>query len=285
MKKSILITGKNSYIGTSFYNWIIRNNENYNIGIIDMKTDLWKLIDFSKYDTVFHVAGIAHKKETKKNAELYFKINRDLAIETARKAKNEGVKQFIFLSSMSVYGINCGIIGRNTPLNPKTNYGKSKLQAEQEIKNISNASFNVAIVRAPMIYGKGCKGNYDKLSKVVVKFPLFPDIGNERSMLYIDNLSEFIRLLIDECCSGLFHPQNLEYVNTSNMVKLIAKAHGKNIRMTKVFNPMIELLRINIIKKLFGSLTYERELSVHNKKYCVCDFETSIAQTEGAFNL
>ena len=282
MKKHILITGENSYIGTCFYNWMIEYNNKYSIDVVDMRTDSWKSMDFSRYDTLFHVAGIAHKKETKKNTELYFKINRDMAIETAKKAKNEGVKQFIFLSSMSVYGITCGLIDKYTSPNPNTNYGKSKFQAEEAIKALSNNLFNVAIVRSPIVYGKNCKGNYSKLAKLIIRLPLFPDIRNKRSMLYIDNLSEFIRLLIDKCSSGLFHPQNLEYVCTSNMVKLIAKAHGNNMKMTKIFNPFISMLCISTIKKIFGDLIYEKELSDHNWQYCVCDFETSILQTEGS---
>src|SRR5690606_7124221 len=118
---------------------------------------------------VIHVAGIAHVKETKENADLYYKVNRDLAFEVAKKAKNEGVKQFIFLSSMSVYGIETGIIKINTPTNPKTNYGRSKLEAEELISSIESDSFKVAILRPPMIYGKGCKGNYIRLANLAIK--------------------------------------------------------------------------------------------------------------------
>jgi UDP-glucose 4-epimerase len=117
--KRILITGKNSYIGTSVEKWLLKEPEKYSVDTIDMLNESWREHDFSKYDVVFHVAGIAHIKETKNNRNLYFKINRDLAYETALKAKQDGVKQFIFLSSMSVYGIEKGIIDKNTSLNPK----------------------------------------------------------------------------------------------------------------------------------------------------------------------
>ncbi|PRY82681.1 NAD-dependent epimerase/dehydratase family protein [Alkalibacterium olivapovliticus] len=131
--KKVLITGKKSYIGTSVENWIMKEPDNYHVDTIDMRDGLWKEMDFSKYDVVFHVAGIAHIKETSKNQGLYYKVNRDLAYETAKKAKENGVNQFIFLSSMSVYGIDSGYITKFTPLRPKNAYGKSKVEAEKLI--------------------------------------------------------------------------------------------------------------------------------------------------------
>ena len=231
--KKILITGANSYIGTSFEKWVGQWPDKYSVDTVDMKDGSWKKKDFSQYDVVFHVAGIAHIKETKENQGLYYKVNRDLAYETAKKAKADGVKQFIFLSSMSVYGIETGVISKDTPLRPNSAYGKSKVEAEELISGLASDVFKVATLRPPMVYGKGCKGNYQRLAKLAVKTPIFPDIDNKRSMVYIDNLCEFVRLLIDDCGAGLYFPQNDEYVKTSEMVKLIAEAHGKKIRMTK----------------------------------------------------
>ncbi len=239
--KRILITGANSYIGTSVEKWLSQWPDKYTVDTIDMIDGKWRKESFAGYDVVFHVAGIAHIRETKKNRDLYYKVNRDLAYETAKKAKAEGVNQFIFLSSMSVYGVDNGVINKNTPLNPKSNYGKSKLQAEKLIKPLCDDNFKVAILRPPMVYGKGCKGNYPKLAKLAVKIPVFPYVDNRRSMIYIDNLCEFVRLLIDNGSRGLFFPQNDEYVNTSEMVKLIAEVHGKKIILTKLFNPILRL--------------------------------------------
>ena len=131
--KRILITGANSYIGTSFEKYMNENHpDDYHIDTLDMLNSNWKDYDFSGYDVVFHVAGIAHQKETKENAHLYYEVNRDLAIEVAKETKNAGVTQFIFMSSMSVYGLDYSkeLINLQTPTLPKTNYGKSKLQAE-----------------------------------------------------------------------------------------------------------------------------------------------------------
>src|SRR5690554_6259245 len=75
--KNILITGKNSYIGTSLENWLMRELDKYKVDTVDMKDGSWKEKDFGSYDVVFHVAGIAHIKETNDNQDLYYKVNRD----------------------------------------------------------------------------------------------------------------------------------------------------------------------------------------------------------------
>jgi len=278
--KKILITGANSYIGTSLEKWL-KKYPDYYIDTLDMRYDLWKEKDFSKYDVVFHVAGIAHVKETSKNQDLYYKVNKDLAYETARKAKGEGVGQFIFLSSMSVYGIENGVIDKDTPLNPNTAYGKSKLEAEELIKKLEDESFIIAILRPPMVYGKGCRGNYPRLAGLALKTPIFPKVDNKRSMIYIDNLSEFVKQLIDNQSGGLFFPQNNEYVTTSKMVELIAQIHGKRIWLTKLFNPLIDLMkRNNTVNKLFGDLVYKEGLINNNQHNGFINFEESIKLTE-----
>lgn len=278
--KKILITGKNSYVGINLKKWLEKYPHRYSIDSISLRNDTWKKKDFSEYDVVFHVAGIAHIKETKKNEGLYYKVNRDLAYETAKKAKNDGVKQFIFLSSMSVYGIENGVIDNNSPLKPKSNYGKSKLQAEDLINSLDDESFKITIIRPPMIYGKGCKGNYTRLAKLAVKMPIFPDIDNKRSMIFIDNLSEFVRMLIDDCSCGFFFPQNKEYVCTSEMVMRIAEVNGFNVRMTKLFNFLLRIFPISTVKKVFGNLVYDKQMDEYKNKYIVYDFETSIRLTE-----
>lgn len=280
--KRVLITGKNSYIGTSLENWLIREPDKYKVDTVDMKDGSWKDADFSSYDVVFHVAGIAHIKETSENQDLYYKVNRDLAYETAQKAKQDGVEQFIILSSMSVYGIENGVIDKSTPLNPNIAYGKSKIEAEDLINGLQDNSFTVATLRPPMVYGKGCKGNYPRLVALALKTPIFPKVDNKRSMIYIDNLSEFVKQLIDNRSGGLFFPQNADYVNTSEMVRLIAEAHEKKIVMTKLFNPLLRLLNVSTVNKVFGDLVYEMSMSEYESDYRVCGFRESIIKTEGA---
>lgn len=225
----ILITGKNSYVGKSFKKWVEQWPEQYEVEMISVRDDEWQGYDFSKFDSVLHVAGVAHIKETSRNQELYYTVNRDLAYKVAKKAKADGVKQFIFLSSMSVYGIESGVINEYSIPNPKSNYGKSKLQAEKLLSRLESDDFMLAIIRPPMIYGEECTGNYVRLKKLILRIPIFPNIENKRSVIYIRNFSEFIKILVNQKSKGLYLPQNAEYMCTSTLVKLVADSHGKKL--------------------------------------------------------
>lgn len=280
--KKVLVTGANSYIGTSFNNYLKQNSEDIQVNLISLRDGLWRSADFSIYDAVYYVAGIAHIKETKSNAGLYYDVNCKLTLEVAEKAKEEGVKQFIFLSSMSVYGMDKGAITKDTQPSPKSNYGKSKLLAEEGLVQLEDDNFKICIIRPPMIYGKGCKGNYVTLRKLALKLPFFPYVKNSRSMLYIDNLSEFVRLMIINEEGGVFCPQNNEYTNTSEMVKFIANNHGKKIKLVKGFGWIIKLsgLFMRKINKAFGSLTYDKSMSEYKENYIKQNIEASIRETE-----
>lgn len=279
--KKILITGESSYIGASFKNWVSQYEGKYEVDTISVRHKNWKNKSFKKYDVVLHTAGIAHIKETKENKSLYYKVNRDLAIEVAKKSKEDGVNQFILLSSMSVFGVEQGIITTDTVEKPKTSYGISKLEAENEIKKLIDEKFIVSIVRPPMVYGKGCKGNYVSLDKLTNKVPFFPKVENKRSMIYIDNLSEFIRIIIDEEIDGILYPQNEEYVCTTDMVKKISKYKSKNMFTIPGFNYLFKLAskKINIISKVFGDLVYEKQISDIGYYYQIVKFDESIRRS------
>ena len=304
--KKVLITGANSYIGTSFETWIKENHDSIETDTQDMIGDAWKTRDFSRYTAVFHVAGIAHAdvgNATEQEKQLYYKVNTDLTIACAKKAKAEGVKQFIFMSSIIVYGESAGmgkrrVITKDTLPEPANFYGNSKLKAEEGLLKLADESFKVVILRPPMIYGKGSKGNYPLLAKMAKTLPFFPDVQNERSMLYIGNLCKFISLMIENEENGIFFPQNAEYVRTSDMVREIAEAHGRKIYLTRVFNPMLKLLGngvdksnrgnndgtgckiCSIVNKAFGSLVYEKSMSEYKEMYQVYNYKQSILMTE-----
>ena len=279
--KRILITGANSYIGISFEKWVSRWPDDYYINTVDTQKD-WSKTSFAQFDIVLHVAAIVHQNEKKQKTETYYKVNCELAYEVALKAKEEGVKQFVFLSTMGVYGKYEGNIDSKTEPNPKTHYAKSKLMAEDKIKSLENKNFKVTILRPPLVYGKNCKGNYTRLSRLALKTPVFPKIKNRRSMIHIDNLCECIRLLIDEQEQGIFFPQNSAYVNSTEMVARIAEIHHKKVHLTKLFNPLINLLTKYMIvcQKVFGSLIYDQDLSHYKKDYNVVSFEESLELTE-----
>ena len=280
--KKILITGADSYIGTSFENWI-RPYKDLKTDTVDTLNYNWKKADFSNYDVVFHVAGLAHTNPKPSMKNLYYKINTELAVQIAEYAKAHCVKPFVFMSSIIVYGNNNTYITKDTLPTPQDFYGDSKLQADIKLLKLCDKSFNVSIIRPPMIYGKGSKGNYRKLSKLSQVTPIFPSISNQRSMLHIDNLCEFVKLIIENNESGIFHPQNKEYVSTPNLVKTIASIHKKNILLIGAFNPLLKYLsnKIVMFNKLFGDMVYEKSLSDYmNFKYCVRNFEKSIELTE-----
>lgn len=296
--RKILITGAGSFIGTSFENYIKSHEKHaeYEISVMDTLTgklvggeseDTW---NFDGYDVVFHVAGIAHAdvgKVTEEGKELYRRVNTELAIETAKKAKAAGVKQFIFMSSAIVYGASSPIgkekiITKDTKPEPENFYGESKLNAETGLLELSADDFKVVILRPPMIYGPGCKGNYNSLRKFALKLPVFPKVDNERSMLYIDNLCEFVRLMIDNEESGIFHPANAETSNTSEMVKMIAEAHGKKKALMGGLTWLLKLMShfTGLVNKAFGNLTYSSELTEYKENYRVYSLAESITATE-----
>ena len=291
MKKRVLVTGVNSYIGNAFRSYMEQYPEEAAVEGISVRNDAWKTLDFSGYDCIFDVAGIAHadtghvSEEVKKR---YYAVNCDLTVALAQKAKEEGVRQFIFMSSAIVYGDSAPIgfqrmITRDTPPAPADFYGDSKLQAEKGILPLADDHFKIAVLRPPMIYGKGSKGNYPVLSKMAQKLPAFPKVENCRSMLYIGNLVEFVRLVIKNEESGFFFPQNGQYSNTSQLVQKIAEAHGKHIILVGGCTVPLRLLSqaTGLVNKAFGSLAYDMSMSEYKENYRRFSLEESIRLTEG----
>lgn len=285
--KKVLVTGEYGYIGTEFYKWTKLNSPQISINFVNVKSDDWKEKSFSGYDAVLHLAGIAHSSRNPKLKDLYYRVNRDLTVNLAKKSKNDGVNQFIFMSSIIVYGegnLSGTKIDKNTIPVPSNFYGDSKLQAEILIKELEDRNFNISVIRPPMIYGKNAKGNYSKLSKLAKLTPVFPDFYNERSMLHIDNLSSFIAAVILKNARGTFFPQNKSYVTTAELVKTIAEVNDKKVILVPGFDFLIKKLigKQEIFNKLFGNLVYDQQLSTYQYlgEYCINDFNESIVKTE-----
>lgn len=275
--KRILITGKNSYIGNSLAEWLNNSEEKYQVDKISVRDYQWKNMDFSVYDSIVHVAGIAHNSSDSKLESLYYRVNRDLTINIARKAKKDGAKQFVFLSSIIVFGTKNECIHKNTEPNPDNFYGDSKLQAEKGISSSQSDTFNVAIVRPPMVYGEGSKGNFPKLVKLANKTKFFPKISNKRSMIYINNLSECLKQIIDGNYKGLYHPQNKEYVNVSKLVQDLGAFSNNKVILVSIFNPIIKIFNgIKLYKKIFGNLYYDENLEIEDFFYQIFDYKKSL---------
>ncbi len=288
--KRVLITGAGSYIGTSVSAYLAAWPEAYTVDTLDMQDPHWQDTSFAGYDCVLHVAGIAHADSGRispERKELYYRVNTLLAQQTAAHARACGVGQFIFMSSAIVYGASSPVGGRkhitrDTPLAPANCYGESKLRAEEALHALEDAHFRVVILRPPMIYGKGSRGNYPALSRLAQRLPFFPHVENERSMLYIENLCEFIRLMIENEERGTFFPQNATYSCTSDLVQMIAQAHGHRVHLVRGMTPVLRLLRhfSGAVDRAFGSLTYDRAMSEYREEYARVDLPTSIRRTE-----
>lgn len=282
-KKKVLITGAGSYIGQSFIQYAKKHYpDNFEIEELDMTDAAWRDKDFSEYDVVYHVAGIAHADVGKVSGEIkskYYEVNTGLAVEVAEKAKREGVKTFVFMSSMIVYGDSAPygqekVIDETTVPEPANFYGDSKLQADMAVRELADEAYKVIVLRPPMIYGKGSKGNYRTLAKLAKKLPIFPDVDNERSMLYIENLCELLCQIMllkpYHRNSVVLLPQNGEWTKTSDMVKMIAKASGKKIAELKCFAPAVWIGSKmsgkigGLVNKAFGNNCYEFEASFYS---------------------
>lgn len=300
-KKKVLITGAGSYIGQSFIQYAKKYYpDNFEIEELDMTDAAWRDKDFSEYDVVYHVAGIAHADVGNVSEEIkskYYEVNTGLAVEAAEKAKREGVKTFIFMSSMIVYGESAPygkrkVIDATTIPQPANFYGDSKLQADVAVRELADDAYKVIVLRPPMIYGKGSKGNYRTLAKLAKKLPVFPDVDNERSMLYIENLCEFLCQVMllkpYHRNSVVLLPQNVEWTKTSDMVKMISKASEKKIAELKCFAPVVWIgSKVpgkigGLVNKAFGNSCYAHELSLYKGvKYKKNTFIESIFRTEG----
>ena len=284
--KKILITGAGSFVGTSIEHWLKKWPLKYQVDTVDTMNHEWMRASVSMYDVVFHVAGIAHVDPKPEMAPLYYKVNRDLTLEIARWAKAGGVRQFIYMSSKIVYHASKSLKGDvtypDTEPNPNDFYGDSKLQAEKGLKELECDTFKVAIIRPPMIYGPNSKGNFLRLGWLATKTPVFPAWHNKRSMLYIDNLAEFVRQLIDRELGGVFFPQNRELADTVEIVRYFAHKYNKRIWISRIFNPLVWLgsFFLKPIPKMFSDSYYVPEMSRYGFDYQLVSFEDSLKGLE-----
>ncbi len=286
----VLITGAGSYVGESVRRYILTTSTDFEIDVVDTMGDNWKTADYTRYDVVFHVAGIAHVNANPKMKAMYYKINRDLTIEVAKHAKAAGVGQFIFMSSQIVFhesqNLKDEVLTTETRENPNGFYGDSKLQAENGIKPLEDENFKVCILRPCMIYGPNAKGNFPRLARLATKVPLFPEWHNKRSMLYIDNLAEFVKQAIGRRLGGIFYPQNRELVDTVEVVRFFAKTAGHKVWITKLLNPCVWLMSFVLqpVNKMFATYYYDPEMSKMDFDYQLVSFEESLNRVTESLN-
>ena len=279
----ILIFGKNSYISACFQNYMKAFPE-YEIDAMSVRGESWKEQDFSQYDAVFNTTGLAHNDARRGTDEEFLALNTQLPVALARKARADGVKLFVHMSSMIVYG-SLLPMGNNkkytidTVPSPNNIYGRSKLMGEQELTELQTENFRVALIRSPLVYGETAVDNFERLVDFAGILPIFPDIPNERSMIYADNLCELVRLIVENRSDGLFYPQQERYICTSRLVQDIAEAMGHRMVLTRFFNPILRAMsgRISMVDKVFGSEAYEMSMSsAFDGAYRAVSYEESI---------
>lgn len=268
MGKTILITGKHGYVVNRLNNYL--QAQGHVVDQINVRGNQWKALDFSKYNVVIHLAAIVHNNNPNATMVDYMNVNYHLTKELAEKAKTEGVNQFIFFSTMSVFGLDGEvgkevIINNNTLTKPTTSYGISKLRAEEMLREIQSNEFKVAVLRPPMIYGESAPGNFSKLIKLSNILPLYPRIDNQRSSIYIENLEIYINELIENEGSGILHPQNNDYLNTNHAIFKMRELQNKKSMSIKLPNSLLKLFgKISIFKKLYANLVYSKDIDEVN---------------------
>lgn len=283
----ILIIGKSSYIGNHVDEWLTRHG--HQVEQLNVLDDMWKEFDYSPYDAIIHVAGIVHRPQCQ-DWELYKRVNTDMPVAIATLAKQQGVKQYVFFSTMGVYGVGkelrLNVIDENTPLltNSDYMYGRSKLLAENGLKELEDKNFRISIVRPPSVYGKGCRGGYiTGFTKIAKMLPVIPlaYLDARQSFIYIDNLSECIRLIVENKLGGVFCPQDDEIPNANRLLEVISEGIGKKYRTSKLLGWCLRLVSfIPLVNKAYGGISYARELSeMPNMNYVVTPFEEGIKKT------
>lgn len=265
----VLITGENGYIGNSLATF----QTGWDISRINLRKPLAE-DELKGCDAVVHAAALVHRKEKNSSWDEYYKVNTELSYELAQKCKDAGVGHFVFLSTMSVFEGSSVIDGTTVPM-PESWYGRSKLLAEQMIAELDSDNFRVTVIRPPMVYGKNCPGNFSRLIRLAEYTQFFPLCRNKRSMIYIEHLLTFIKLIIDKKKAGVFHPQNDEYVCTSDMVELIRKKSGKKTIFVPGFG-FLNRIGISVFKKLFSDMVYAHGMDNFDYPYCMRGFEETV---------
>lgn len=284
--KKVMLVGVGGYIGGKFTEYIHKNYPDWQVDAVDSMNRKWAEADFTGYDAVYNVSGLAHANARQGTEEQYYAVNGQLPIDVAMKAKAEGVPMFVQMSSMVVYGDMSGlgeeknIFEDTVPAEP-TIYGKSKMMAERGLQKLVDETFQVAIMRPPLIYSEYARDNFPRLVNFAKKMPIFPKLKNQQSMVYVDNLCELVHLIIENNKGGIYYPQQECYIETSKIVKDIADAVGNKMWQTKIFNPFLKLFskwdKLAFIHKAFGSITYDMSISNHfGGKYRVVSYEESI---------
>ena len=260
--KKLLITGSSGFLGSYF---ISKYKEKYEIKTFSFLKDDINNLDCIDIDVVFHLSALVHQMGGA-SVDEYERVNVTQTLKLAKKAKESGVKHFVFMSTVKVYGEETNsVYTEHSECHPEDEYGKSKLRAEIELQKLENDAFRVSIIRTPIVYGYGVKANIKSLVKLVNKIPILPfgDIENRRSMVYIGNLCHLVDVVIEQQKAGIFLASDDEPLSTTRLIELIAKNLGKKVYLVKIpfFETLLKLLKPSFYKRLYGSLKVDNSIT------------------------
>ncbi len=249
----IIMTGATGFVGQNLLKFL-KENENDVMGL-SLRNENWSFDKNS--DAIIHLAGKAHDTSNTSSDEEYFKINRDLTIQLFNEFVKSDINDFIYFSSVKATADTFdGVLDENHCSDPKTAYGKSKLEAEQYLlKQKLPPSKKLFIIRPCMIHGPGNKGNLNLLYKVVEKGIPWPlaSFVNKRSFLSIDNLNFLLLTMLqnDKILSGIYNFADDQPISTNELVRIIAKTSRKKERFLKIpTNVIITVAKVGDILKL-----------------------------------
>jgi len=273
----ILITGSTGFLGSKLCEHL-RGKQQFctlarrNADIcIDFNQRFNIASQLSGVSTIVHCAARAHHTEDRGISEQYFAINFEATKQLADQAKAAGVKRFVFISTIKVVTESSldVAIDESMPPNPADDYAKSKYLAEQYLLSIVNANFEVVILRLPLMYGKGQKGNLQQLQQWLQSnrpLPLGAIKHNTRSLLFIGNAIAAIEWAIcNKTKHTTFHLADKQPISTYQLVALMKQYLQSNSRIFAVPLVVLQLClailnKADAYQKLCGNLEVSTQL-------------------------
>jgi len=264
----VLIAGKSSFVGQTVAAYFAKMDPTICTQAISVRGENWRQQDFSGYDAVIFTAALVHRPDIT-DPKCYEQINTVLPYEFAGYVKGQGVKQFVYLSTVSVYRARrtlpkAFVIDGNTPLAPESVYGKSKLAGEEKLRSLQGDGFHVSVIRSTYVYGRDCRGNHIatqcRLTRLLPLMPkAFADVP--MGMVYCDNLAHLCWLIVNSHCSGTYMAQDKDPLSTFQIMKIIGKEKG----LKRPAVPCTWLFRLfrwfGPIRRIYGGVVYAEELA------------------------
>ena len=253
----LLVTGSSGYVGSKF---IQAHKEQYDFSTFSLEKDHFDTLKLEGVDTILHCAALVHRK-SQMDPNEYHRVNVQYPVALAQKAKGNGVKHFIFLSTVAVYGGDQTCLNEETGCFPVSLYAKSKYEAEKQLEALGDEKFTVSIVRLPMVYGHNAPGNISLLLKLVRKSFMLPfgQIHNQRSFLYIGNLVYGINEIVRQRKGGIFLLSDDMPIGTTTLIESIAKAYRKKVYLVHLplFDALLKKITPSLYQKLFCDLVVD----------------------------